>query len=227
MKQNSGLKTFVVILLIVCLGLGGFIFYDKVINKDNNCPEETKNVTNKDNSNVVVTSQTKTTQILISKPGKIIVDKNGDAYLVFDENYTHYNKIKNANGLDKLGKYGEYEVDDYVTGLDYDENSKKTIKEHKFNGYKLNISNIISVYEVEIGQDPTSYPTYLFIEEDGTVDMLAFEIGSSAKAILEKNVSEHANIVSVNQSATFDSAIARLVDKDGNTYDFENYKYFQ
>lgn len=232
MEKNSGSKILIVVLLIACLGLGGFIVYDKVINKDSNCPKEENVVTNCTDKQVTETTtnnnentkeKTRNNQILITKPGKIIVDKSGDAYLILDENYNNYNKIQNATGMGKIGKYGEYKVDGYRNRMSMDDTEEDM---STFTGYKLDLSNIVSAYYVEIGQSDY-HQTYLFVKEDGTVDMLAFEIGTSAKAILEKNVSKQANIVSVTQSATFDSRIAQLVDKEGNTYDFDNYEYFK
>ena len=224
MEKNNSSKILMIILLFACLGLGGFIFYDKVINKNDDCKkEEIKSITNTDKNNNVENKKSMTNQILIIKPGKIIVDKTGDVYFIIDKNYKRYSTIENAEGIDKIGKYGEYQVEGYKQVLDMDGDANIA---QKFEGYKLNLSNIISAYSVNIGQDSEYYQTTFFVEENGTVDMLAFELGDTGKAILKKNVSEYANIVSITQSATFDSAIARLVDKDGNTYDLENYNYF-
>lgn len=227
-KNSKGLIFLVVVLLIATLGLGGYIVCDKMIKKDtsteietnNEKVEGTQNMAEEKEEQVQNVEKTRTTQVLHGvKGGDFIVSKDGNVYFIPSD------KQKNAAEISQIGTYGEYEVDDYITGLGWDETSQKTTEDHKFNGYKLNLENVVSVYNVDIGQTG-DYQTFLFVEEDGTVDMLAFQLYAETKTVFEKNVSEHPNIVSVTQSAGFGAYIAQFIDKDGNSYNFDNYKYF-
>lgn len=229
-KSNKGLVFLVVILLFTSLGLGGYIVYDKVLNKDNNpkvdeTTSKEENIEENDNSEEEqedVTTKTRTTQILRvtsalrgAKGGTIVVTKEGTVYFIPSENQ------KELEGIEKIGTYGEYELEDYITGLGWDEVNQKTIEDHKFNGYKLNLENVVSAYDIEIGNSG-EYQNYFFVKEDGTVDMLKFELASVGKitTVFEKNVTEHPNIVSVTQSGGFGAFDAQFIDKDGNSYNY-------
>lgn len=235
-KSNKGLVFLVVILLFTSLGLGGYIAYDKMIKKDaspkietnNEEVVETKDTENEKEEQVQDVEKTRTAQILHGTPvlngikgGTIIVTKEGFVY--FEPSETQ----KEAEGIEKIGTYGEYELEDYITGLGWDEVNQKLTEEHKFNGYKLNLDNVVSAYDVDEGNG-NAYQNYLFTQEDGTVDLLAFGyVNGITKAVFEKNVSEHSNIVSVTQSAGFGADIIRFIDRDGNSYKFSAYKYFE
>lgn len=212
-KSSNGLLILIIILLVGLIGLGGYIVYDKVITKDD-AQKENQNVLQDDTGDIQSNNQT--IQVLDSKIGRFIVDKDGSVYC--DNPVDEYEGATVDFNNVSFAKSGTYEVEDYVTGLDYDESTKKTIELHNFVGYKLNLDNINSAYEVETGNGGVSEIIF-FISKDGKVNELRFSSnGNKLDITLEKNTSNHPNIVSVLRSLGFDAATYVLVDKDGNKY---------
>lgn len=84
-KKNTGLIVFIVILLLLVLGLGGFIVYDKVLsdkttdNKNNNGTSNTSCPT--ENQYKYDVSKRKQTQVIKTQYLQVIVDTAGDAYV--------------------------------------------------------------------------------------------------------------------------------------------------
>ena len=115
-----------------------------------------------------------------------------------------------------LGEKGKYTIDDY--NID-----PSTSKGQPFDGYKLNLSNISSVYDVYFGNGGIGY-YIMFLDMDGNVSILAMEAsgGASEKVVLdvklEKSINEYKNIVSVVENLEFGGSSVLLIDKDGNKY---------
>lgn len=216
-KSNKGLIGLVIILLIGVIGLGGYIVYDKVINKDNEPKTEKKEeIKNEKTSDVEETvKETKqATQILNTDVGTFIVDKDGSVY--YAKSVDNYQGVEIKTDDNTIGTYGTYEVSDYVTGLGYDESTKKTTEDHKFEGYKLDLENISSAYDINVGQGGK---ILYFLSKEGKVNELRFiPNGENSKIELKKDTCTKSNIVSVLQSSGFDAFEFVLVDKDGNRY---------
>ncbi len=218
-KSNKGLIVLVIILLIGVIGLGGYIVYDKVINKDNTPKTEKKEeIKNEETSEVEETvEETKqATQILNTDVGVFIVDKDGSVYYQKTADKFVGAEIKIDDNT--IGTYGTYEVEDYITGLGYDESAKKPTEDHKFEGYKLDLENISSAYEIYTGNGGAS-DIIFFLSKDGKVNHLHFlSTGKKVDVALKKDTCNYPNIVSVLQSSGFDAFEFVLVDKDGNKY---------
>ena len=184
----------------------GFILYSR-LTRDESKPE-TKVEEKKEIKQV--------TQVLQTKVGTFIIDKDGSVY--YRITVDKYVGAKVELNDSSIGTYGNYEVSDYVTGLDSDRDTNEVIEDHKFDGYKLNLENINSAYEIQIGNGGSSEVIY-FLSKDGKVNELKFDSdGKEVSIKLSKDTSTYPNIVSVLQSSGFDAFEIILVDKDGNKY---------
>lgn len=206
--ENKGSKTLSILLLVVVVVLGGYIIYDKMTKSDitpiENSEEQTKN------NETIITNQS--IQVLYSKVGTFIIDKDGSVY--YRDPMSKYvgAEIKMSN-YHSIGTYGSYKVEDYITGIG--DNGELS---YDFNGYKLNLENINSAYEIQIGNGGSSEIIYL-LSKDGKVNELQFDSnGQKIDIKLSKDTCTKPNIVSVLQSSGFDAAEIVFVDKNGNKY---------
>ena len=184
----------------------GFILYSR-LTRDESKPE-TKVEEKKEIKQV--------TQVLQTNVGTFIIDKDGSVY--YRITVDKYVGAKVELNDSSIGTYGNYEVSDYVTGLDSDRDTNEVIEDHKFDGYKLNLENINSAYEIQIGNGGSSEVIY-FLSKDGKVNELKFDSDGKELSIkLSKDTSTYSNIVSVLQSSGFGAFEIILVDKDGNKY---------
>ena len=188
----------------------GFILYSR-LTRDESKPE-TKVEEKKEIKQV--------TQVLQTNVGTFIIDKDGSVY--YRITVDKYVGAKVELNDSSIGTYGNYEVSDYVTGLDSDRDTNEVIENHKFDGYRLNLENINSVYEIEIGNGGSSEVIY-FLSKDGKVNELKFDSDGKELSIkLSKDTSSYPNIVSVLQSSGFGAFEIILVDKNGNKYTVTN-----
>ena len=218
--KNKILKIVLVILLMIACGFGGwflgakvFDVEDKALNKKDNVKEKVEKKTEVEET----TQDTKqATQILNTDVGTFIVDKNGSVYYEKADKFNSYEIKIDSNT--NIGTYGTYEVEDYIAGLGYDETSKKTTEDHKFEGYKLDLENINSVYEIYLGNGGANDQIHL-LSNDGKVNVLSFVAnGEQLDITLSKDTCTKPNIVSVLQSSGFGAFEVIFVDKDGNKY---------
>lgn len=152
------------------------------------------------------------TQVLQTNVGTFIIDKDGSVY--YRDPMSKYvgAEIKMSN-YHSIGTYGSYKVEDYITGIG--DNGELS---YDFNGYKLNLENINSAYEIQIGNGGSSEIIYL-LSKDGKVNELQFDSnGQKIDIKLSKDTCTKPNIVSVLQSSGFDAAEIVFVDKNGNKY---------
>lgn len=239
-ELNKGLLVLVVILSLLVVGLSSYLIYDKVFKGDNNVNKENdlvdndinkeedkvddENIVNNifDNSNddeeiqdnvEVITG--KFGQVLNSGIGEFIVDKTGVVYYIPAKSWNSFGTEYKLNFNDKdkkrLGKYGVYQVEiDMYPG----NNDKDSIE-----AYKLDLFNIKSVYEVEVGNGGSAI-SIIFLGNDGKVSKLSFVGESPEKNSLDfyKNIEGYSNIVSVVQNNSYDGNDAILIDKDGNEF---------
>lgn len=200
--MNNNLKYMIIGLLIGLIFLGGYLVFDKKDNKD---------ITNNQNNEQKVTSNNQVTQILSSKIGRFIIDKEGFVY--YHKTVDKYvGAIVDFNNV-SFAKFSTYKVSGYKIAIDDDQELGS-----EFKGYKLDLENINSAYEIETGNGGTSEVIF-FLSKDGKVNELRFSSnGSKLDITLEKNTSNHPNIVSVLKSSGFGAQTYILVDKDGNKY---------
>lgn len=229
MEKKSDLKGVLLgVFLVISLLLGGFIVYDKLLKKEGQlkCKEECqcekceaceKNTTgcncpSCDSTSTVfyqnMVKNRKTTNDF-GKGIEIVLDKNGNVYY-------RASKLKNP-----VGTKGSYKIDGYAAGIDSNGNLSNVL-----DGYKLNVSNVVAIYNVQFGQ--AGYRNYILIKADGTIAKLTYsgfsnyDNGDVPTINIEgfkETVSGYKNIVGAVQSNSFDGTSYKLIDINGNIYD--------
>ena len=202
-KKNTSLIVFIVILSLLVLGLGGFITYDKVFKEKDN-----KNNNDNENNNVKVElKEMKDVQIVNGDDVNVLVDTLGNAYVLMpkktnvdDNNYNA--KVIKSNLLQFEKNSTKYNISGYVNS-----NNENTIT-----GYKLNVSNVLSVYN--------SSHHFIFLKKDGTLSYFYDDIASEEFLKL-KNISNVKDAVSVSGSNFLYSPYA--ITKDGTEISLKDY----
>ena len=215
-KKNTGLIVFIVILLLLVLGLGGFIVYDKVLsdkttdNKNNNGTSNTNCPT--ENQYKYDVSKRKQTQVIKTQYLQVIVDTAGDAYVSVIA-YPKYSG-NDKNNLIKFEKtFKEYAPE----GTWYfDPGEPDTIS-----AYKLNVGKILSVSYVDVGNGGTG--GYIFIKENGTLSFFLDNSIFGTGNIEVKNIEGIKNVVSIQQATA--SAPVYAVTIDGEEIDLWDYLF--
>ncbi len=224
-NKNSRIIILVVVLCLIASGLGGYggyILYNKeTSNKEAASKNNEQNGIVKNNINIQ-----NATQVLSTRVGDIVVSTDGSVYYVPNTKFLDYHSDgKKLSFIDstKIGAFSKYKVDGYRLGVASD----GTLSPTEFEGYKLDLSDVTAAYECYFGNGGLS-DSILFTTKSGKVDIFTVYIGIStdekAEVKIDKDISEHENIISILQSAGFDSSNVLLVDKDGNKYEF-NYNY--
>lgn len=172
-----------------------YIVFDKFIvdDENNNIEIEDKNSA-KDNIQITQ-NDNQSIQVLYSNVGIFIIDKDGFVY--YRKSIDKYvgAEIK-MEKYTSIGAYWSFEgkrlYDWYWLWWKYKQNNS-----HKFDGYKLNLENINSAYEIEIGNGCSSEIIY-FLSKDGKVNELQFDSnGQELNVQLSKDTCTKSNIFSV------------------------------
>ena len=193
------------------------------INKENN--EENKDIEEENKDEIINKENIKTNKLghtLNSTVGKFIIDKDGLVYyeasstaILLGAEY----KITNKD-LEQFGKKQRYINYTYQAEPLCDINKEGCI----VNGYKLDLENISSAYEIYNGNGGTLV-NILFLTYDGIIHELSFKLGEEACTIkLTKNVSKYPNIVSIVPTVSFGGHGTMIIDKNGNKYHYQDAK---
>lgn len=144
-QKNKNLIMAVVVLLIVSFGLGGFVLYDKILNKENN---KNSNQTTENNQN-----NCKENKYQIIRTDRIAVDGlavlyNGEVFVNFyDEHMISIEDIYGEGKFEKLVEtrrnYKEYKFGNLEFGVNIDKPSY---------WLKINVSNVKSIHYNIYGQ---------------------------------------------------------------------------
>lgn len=176
-SKNTGLIVGLVIFIIISLGLGGFIVYDKLINNDSENTKITEEDTNEKNTKTEEQATTKkdTYQVLELAPvGGTAVVYNGEVYVnVYDStpNIDNiYGNGKYQTLINTRNNYKEYNFGELIVTTKYINvgGSGKWLK--------LNTSNVKSIYNNEYGQALSNInPKYgiVMINSDSTVSYIS------------------------------------------------------
>ena len=218
-SKNTGLVVTIIILVVALLGTSGFIVYDKFINttpnekkeekvEDNNKEDNTETEVSNDFSKYSneITSFNKNNNIF--KMYKLdecnisfVLTPNGDVYLT-DINNNDYSEIE-----DKIVNIPNYQL--------YGEDVK---------GYKLDISNIISMGVYHLGNDGTSIA--IFIKDNGDVYYINLGIitpETKLQNFMSKNINMDIIESKLKNIVKFDNPSGEAweiyaIDINGNTY---------
>lgn len=129
----------------------------------------------------------------------VVVSSNGDVYL--DVN-TYNNKID----LSSCGVKGSY------TNV-----LPNTTETNNFEGYKLNVTNIISAYTFYFGNNTNSYSLLMLDKEGNITELVITSETNGIKTKMEKNT-QFSNIITVVDKMYTGAHGAIVVDKNGNEY---------
>lgn len=207
-KGNGGLIVLVVILLIACIGMGCYIGYDKLLNKETVNNETTKiedkekeTTENKDTYQVLALSLIK---------GHAVV-YNGEVYVSVSDSTPNidyvYGEGKYQTLIQTRNKYQEYSFGDLTVSVGTDK------------WMKLNATAVKKIYNNEYGQAlSNTNPKYgiIMLNTDNTVSYV------STKDLIEGNASttklDVTNISSV-VSEDHNGLTTYLVKEDGTKID--------
>ena len=212
-KKSNGLLIFTILLMIITIGLGAFIVYDKFIKEEKEvlyCPKE--NVVDK----ACETAGNHGELMLYSDMGLVFVNEHGDVYFdPFDDAEQYGEKVDVVSYTKKLlGNPKSYKVEsvNFMQG------------EHTF-GYKLDLAGVQSVEEFYFGNGGLNM-TLLFLHTDGTISELS--IGYTKENLdlkLFKKVSGYTDIVSIVTEASDDGVGAITYDKCGNAAYYDSPRF--
>ena len=209
-KNNKGLVWLIVVLIILVLGLVGYIVYDKVLTD-----KSTENINNSDSNS----------EILNNEDEKVDLNNN---YEVFAKNLKSQFSKYDSNNQSYLYVNSDILSDGYNVYLT--ENQTLFIKylnkelNDKYGDYKI-ADNVLSYHVICTGQGGGNM--LYFINENGTVGSADIEYGIGEDGITIKKDIGYKNIVSI-ISGTFGNGYsgvngAIFIDINGNIFS-ENLK---
>lgn len=214
MKKNI----VIIILTILVLGLGGYLVYDKVIDKEEfstnektQSSESDKVVENNNSTeikgNKFLLKKGEFTQVLEGDEDFVVIVDNGQAYLAYDgDDMT--NNIKTITS-----KFTSYKINNYIEDL--------ANPDAGVNCYKLDqLNNVVAAYDLYQGHNGVYFT---FILDNGKVALIdegeLLREGKINVQILEGLE----NIVTFVQAKTVGAFNAYAIDINGNQIDLANY----
>lgn len=143
-KNSKGLIVLVIILIICILGLGGYIVYDKILNKPTPTTDNTKSSTTKPINNESET---------------YIIDKNTKKVLTLEEIISSYKNYTDM--IDILKKYINDNYDKLYSNDLYEKNKiiyevEDSLKNNNYSLYYNNNDELIIIITPLIGEGMTS-----------------------------------------------------------------------
>ncbi len=173
-KGNNSLTLLVIILLIIVLGLTFYIVYDKMLNNG------------RIQSYGYDLSKRTTVQAVRQDNIEVLVDTDGNAYLYMINDVDNESNLQIKTNLKNIEKqFKTYSPKGYRY-IDGNEELK---------AYKLDISNVLTVYYVHKGNGGFSY--FVFIKENGKLSYLSYDELIYDGEIEIKNIENIENVVSI------------------------------
>lgn len=211
-KNNKGIVTLLVVFIFTTLVLGGYLVYDKVLSKGNvndNTNAENNSTTNEENNENNEILNNEVGQVLNSMYGIFVIDTDGSVYFKPNE------KVENLGTFKKdtsLGTINTYQTKVYETSPSV----------YTFEGYKLDLTNIVSGYQITIGNG--TLKTIFFIDKLGNVFKVNF---TYEKDIIDysniEKLTSYSNIVSIVETSTGGYSggyNAVFIDKNNKQYKY-------
>ena len=238
-KTSKGIYGVIVLLVIIILGMGVYLLYDKEIiftknkDKEESREEQASSKTDEDKTESDQNQSKNSLKVLsgsYADSATTVIVHHGDVYVSFEPcpvNFGTYNGMYNdyCTSLNNLiNSYQEYSLD----GLEYEAINvsqsyrySRSLNSH-FLGLKINISNVKSAYSVMQGQSLIpSKQGLAFLKEDGTLSVISFQnIVSNQLSPASTNLS---NITEV-RNENGEGAISTVaIDSSGNTHNLSEY----
>ena len=176
-KKNGGLKASIAILLILVIALGGYIIYDKLLNRIIQPVEDKPAPTVSKVYKYDLSSRT-TAQAVRGEYLEALVDTTGNVYL-----YT----VGDAEGEGIEALKNQYQT--------YSPKGYESIGDTEFKAIKLNLSNVLSAYYVHVGNGGFTY--FIFVTEGGNVAFLNYDKVISEGKAEAKLIANLKNVVSI------------------------------
>ncbi|MBR2832871.1 MAG: hypothetical protein IKE75_00260 [Bacilli bacterium] len=226
-NKSTGKTVIIVILLLSLLGLGGYVVYDKVLNKETGKKtneQVTKEEKQEKNTNFNLSKKTMI-QRLNGDSYTLYISKEGEALLTV-ENYDDNQDETIKNTIAELQK--EYQLNTLKGYCNTDGELAKEIcpDGDAVKSIKLNIDNVVAAYDTKSGQElGGSY--IIFLKSDGTISRLNIaNLLYKGKLDIENNVASLKNIVTIVQSSStgIPSGYAEVlaIEKDGTQHSLIN-----
>lgn len=132
-KKNAGLYVFVIILCVLVLVLGGYIFYDKVLSNppQNENNDTTNNQTNNNDSKKIADSIIANNEVITDKVD--FSSTNGKAGLYKEDDYYFFRGKVENNYL----VFGTYNEDTYIYNYELDSKCMQEKKQSTYEDYCL------------------------------------------------------------------------------------------
>lgn len=226
-KASPALKILCVLFVLISLGLGGFIIYDKVMNDEGSAPQcaevadDSEEAGNDDGGEAEaegdITGFWKHTDA-----GVFFVTKKGDVYYEPAESPiyflgSHSFSLKFDNSY-LPGIAGTYTVSDKdIDGLEVG-TPTESIRTRTFSGYKIDVEDIIAINEVGYGQQQVAFE-FVLISKSGEASWLTIKPGygsNVAKAKLTKKLGGYENVVNAIVTSANDYTTTILILSDGS-----------
>ena len=173
-KGNNSLTLLVIILLIIVLGLTFYIVYDKMLNNG------------RIQSYSYDLSKRTTVQAARQDNIEVLVDTDGNAYLYMIDDLDNESNLQiktNLKNIEKRFKTYSPKGYRYIDGS------------HELKAYKLDISNVLTVYYVHKGNGGFSY--FIFVKDNGKLAYLSYDKLIYDGEIEIKDIDNLENVVSV------------------------------
>lgn len=228
-KSNTGLVILIIFLFIALICLSLYILWDKnVISNDifSETNQGSDSVTENNQGNVNVDEDVLTEGKRIgwafgtSTGLKTVPHTKTGTYIFYTDNCVYFIPQEEFNGIkitlpQNIGIYGVYNTADVYT---------TTMLEPEYNGdfsgYKLELNDIKAGYVVELDNN-TNTEHILFLGRNGRLSELKYEVVAGKLNVeLEKDIEGYRNIVNVFQTVTNGQKYVKVVDKDGNIYNY-------
>ena len=223
-KSNALPWILCTVFALVAIGLGVFLVLGGIKKEDNktNCVTAADNQGNSaeadDKKATAATGFVKDVEF-----ATLYVTKNGEVYLhpasyTFTKGSDRFNGVKIDSNYEP-GTYGKYKITDSdIIGAEFRDFDapKSDPNEAEFQGYKLDLTNIVSVYSVGFGQAWNGWNIAL-VDRDGNMNWLHAEPSgnSTVKTKLIKNIEKYKNVAALMSTVGNDGGYVTIVTKDG------------
>ena len=201
----------ITILIVLTIGLGGFILYDKLTTKENVSNEiDNSNKTNnmEEKASKEVDSKTdllKYYEGLANNRKTISMSKDNFTVVLSNEGDIYYAlNLDDQGNSSKIGNQdiSTYNINGFVKGI-------TNYNPGVFKGYKLSTSNVVLMYASE---GYSADPLFIFIKSDGKLATLNYKNG---KVDFNDNISGYENIVAIGQSDQNDNVSFVIIKSTG------------
>jgi len=219
-KKSKGKTVVIVILVLVILGLGGYIVYDKVLNKEIDEPVKTEK---KKEKGFNLDNKSEIQSLNSENYYEVYISKKGEAFLTIYtvDNMDQENPEIKANILKLQSQYKDNKIEGIcLTG---DEESDKTFCENGdvVKSIKLDIDNVVAAYDVKLGQE-IYQGGIIFVKADGTISSLSMnQLLGEGKTEIKNNIKNLKKIVTIAQSSSFNAFKAIAIENDGTEHIIE------